>query len=66
MRSHLRRRATQRSSATPILPSGNRGRQPSCFVPAPPRWPSIACVATPRIWTDGACNAIRTLTRTGS
>ena len=66
MLSHLRRRATRRSSATLILPSGCRRRQPICFVLAPGRWPSIACVATPRIWTDSACNAIRTLTRTGS
>ncbi len=50
----------------PHAPSGYRLRPPICFVLAPRRCPSIACVATPRIWTDGAGNAIRTITRTDS
>ncbi len=66
MLGHLRRRRTQRSSATPILPSGYRWRQPICCVRAPGRWPNIDCVALPCIWTNGACNATRPITRTGS
>ena len=63
MLGHRRRRPTH---ATPILPLGYRRRQPICRVRAPRGWPNIYCVALPRIWTNGACNATHTITRTGS
>ena len=62
---HLRRRPTQRSAATPILPSGYRRRQPIYCVRAPRRWPNIESVALPCSWTNGVCNATHNITRTG-
>ena len=57
---HRDRRTTKSVTRTPLRPTGYGGIGPSATLPLLDRWGDIDFVVAPRIWPNGARNAIPT------